>query len=307
MSERPLRVALVGLGVIARYYLAALERSPEFELVVACDRDPERLREARAMGVETSVDTESTLARPDLDAAVLTVPNDLHAELAASALGAGLHVCCEKPLTTSVAEARSLVELARDRGRTLFTALHRRYNSNFCDALGQIGDARIVRASAWYLEDIREHAGEDAWYLDPARCGGGCVADNGPNALDAVRVATGSLEVVSADIRRDARGVDMQAEIELRAPSATAHVMLDWAFAGERKGIELELDDGRSVRADFLAGYPAFKSSLEHEYAGVVAGFRARVEAAGSHGEDGLELVELVESAYAAEASRVRG
>src|SRR5204862_91643 len=63
-----------------------------------------------------------------VDGAVVTVPNDVHAPVCRRLLAAGVAVCCEKPLTTSSADARELVELARSTGTTLFTAFHRRYN-----------------------------------------------------------------------------------------------------------------------------------------------------------------------------------
>jgi len=292
------RVALVGLGAISRFYLPALRASPALELVAVCDSDPERL--APFAGVRTLEDWATTIALPDVDAVIVTLPNDLHAPVCEAALRAGRHVCCEKPLATSAADAARLAALAAERGLTLFTAFHRRYNANLAAARPLLAGARLARVRATYLEDIREHSGPDTWYLDPTRCGGGCVADNGPNALDSLCRLLGPLGLRDAEIEHDACGVDQRARLRLEtADGAEVDLRLAWDHPGEEKRIECELADGSRVTVDFLAGYPAFKSSLEHEYVGVLADFAARVATGGEHGGEGVAIARLIEHAYA--------
>jgi len=157
-----------------------------------------------------------------------------------------------------------------------------------------------------YLERIEEHVGADRWYLDPARCGGGCVADNGPNAFDLVRFFLGDVELVDANVVRDRHGVDRQAVVALRARSgATARVELDWDHPGECKDVEVVLADGRVFTADMLAGYPAFKGSLWHEYVGVLADFVFTMAAGVPGDADGLAVLELVDEVYARTGSGV--
>jgi predicted dehydrogenase len=149
-----------------------------------------------------------------------------------------------------------------------------------------------------YLERIEDHVGVDAWYLDPDRCGGGCVADNGPNAFDLVRGLLGDVSVTDVDITRKA-GVDRQAVIALRAPTgATARVELDWSCPGEVKDVRVDLGDGTTRHVDLLAGHPGFKQSLWHEYHGVVAEFAALVAAGRRASGDGLAALALVEACY---------
>jgi L-arabinose 1- dehydrogenase len=296
---RPLRVAVVGLGVIARYYLEAIDASDELELVAACDRDRARLAGMPA-GVTVTGDAGEVVALDEVEAVVVTLPNDLHAPVCVQALRAGKHVCCEKPLATSAAAAAELARLADERERTLMTAFHRRYNANLAAVEPQLRSSRIRRAGAIYHEDIHEHVGDDAWYLDPARCGGGCIADNGPNALDALRHVLGPLEVRAARIVRDEAGIDVLARIELTAPrDVEAVVELSWDYPhGEQKTLSFELDGGRRIDVDLLAGYPAFKSSLSHEYRGVLADFAARVRGERRVGVAGSDVAWLVERAY---------
>jgi hypothetical protein len=76
-------------------------------------------------------------------------------------------------------------------------------------------------------------------------------------------------------------------------------IELDWAYDGELKDLMVETEDGERLTADMLDGFQAFKSSLEHEYVGVLRDFAARV-ASGEHGDEpGVAAVRFVERAYA--------
>ncbi|MGI5340607.1 Gfo/Idh/MocA family protein [Streptomyces sp. CA-181903] len=293
-----LRIGIVGLGVISRFYVAAFDELPDLELAAVCDLRPEALRpfEGRAA---CFTDHRTMIAEAEPDAVVVNVPNDAHAAVCTDLLAAGLAVCVEKPLATTVEDGRALVRLARERGTVLFTSFHRRYNDNALALLDKISGTPVSSLTVRYLETIEEHAGTDRWYLDPARCGGGCVADNGPNAFDTVRQFLGPVEVTDATVVRDGDGIDRQATVLLRAADgATARVELDWSHPGETKDIEVRLADGTVHSADMLAGHPAFKQSLWHEYAGVLSDFATAVRAGEDRSEGGLAALELVAETY---------
>ncbi|MFE3457141.1 Gfo/Idh/MocA family protein [Nocardiopsis aegyptia] len=294
---RPLRVGVVGLGVISRFYLRALEGASTARLVAVCDRDPAVLA-AHAGPVPGYTDHLRLLEEGGVDAVVVTAPNDVHARVCADALSRGVAVCVEKPLALNVAEGEALMALARERGTVLFTAFHRRYNAEVARLRAALASARAEELTVRYLERIEEHAGTDTWYLDARRCGGGCVADNGPNAFDLVDLLLGPAEAVSARIVRDGGGTDRRADIALRAGGARARVLLDWSYAGERKDVEARLEDGRTLTADMLAGHPGFKESLWHEYEGILDAFERRVRCGSEEGAGGLAALRLVEDAY---------
>jgi predicted dehydrogenase len=289
-------VGLIGLGVIAQRYLRALEAVDGLRLVAACDPLASTMDDLPA-GVARYTDHRALLQNPDVDAVIVAVPNDAHHPVCRDALLAGRAVCVEKPLAISLTDAEDLHRLARGQGLLLFTALHRRYNETVLGLLRSLPDRPPVReVIVRDLERIEEHAGADRWYLDPARCGGGCVADNGPNAYDLVRCLIGEVEVVSAELTRDVSGVDRQALVSLRAPGgATARVELDWSYPGERKDIEVRFADGSVATADMLAGFPGFKDSLWHEYEGIVRAFR---DAGRDEPDPGLAALELVHATY---------
>ncbi|WP_039924425.1 Gfo/Idh/MocA family protein [Amycolatopsis decaplanina] len=287
-----IRVGVVGLGVISRFYLAAVERSPDFELAAVCDLDPAALRGTPVPG---HGDHRAMLAAGGLDAVIVTAPNDVHAAVCRDVLDAGLPVCVEKPLATELADGVDLAARAAAQNVALFTAFHRRYNRNVL-ALREklVGAAPIESLKVRYLERIEEHVGDDRWYLDAVRCGGGCVADNGPNALDLVRLFLGPVSLRHVRITRDAEGVDRQATLELDG----AVVELDWSFPGEVKDIEVRLTDGTRLFADMLSGFPEFKESLWHEYAELLRDFAGAVRRKGAWQDSGLAGLSMVDECY---------
>jgi predicted dehydrogenase len=302
---RSRRIGMIGLGVISRFYLAALERIPSLRLTAVCDTDEAALRPFRGR-VPCHRDHRELLERTNLDGVVITVPNDAHATVGRDVLEAGLPICLEKPLATRITDGQALVDCARTAGVCLFTAFHRRYNHAIQTLARRLApQPPVASLTVRYLERIEEHIGRDRWYLDPARCGGGCVADNGPNAYDLARLFLGDLVVIDADIHRDAQGIDRQARVDLRAASgARARVELDWSYPGERKDVEIILADGGTHRADMLRGYPGFKNSLWHEYLGILRDFE-RALASGEHRVDGgLAALALVEVTYRIERER---
>ncbi|MEU5849142.1 Gfo/Idh/MocA family protein [Saccharopolyspora shandongensis] len=304
MTGASRRVGVVGLGAISKYYLHAIDELPGWELTAVCDVR----KSALAPHLDRTPcfqDHRTMLRESEVDAVVVTVPNDVHAAVCGDALRQGIPVCVEKPLAVSLSDGLDLARLSRAAGVPLFTAFHRRYNDNVLHLLDQARHrADITSLKVRYLELIEEHIGNDTWYLDLRRCGGGCVADNGPNAFDLVRLFLGDVEVARANVTRDAHGTDRQAVVELRsAAGVPATVELDWSHPGETKDVEVLFADGTRLAADMLAGHDGFKSSLWHEYFGILNDFAAAITAEPTTTDGGLAALELVDATYRAELS----
>nr|WSY52853.1 Gfo/Idh/MocA family oxidoreductase [Streptomyces sp. NBC_00886] len=299
------RIGIVGLGAISRFYLAAIEASAAWRLAAVCDLQAERLLPHRNRR-PVFTDHRTMLAEVELDAVVVTVPNDAHAAIA---LAAGVPVCVEKPLAIRLEDAEALVVQARARGVCLFTAFHRRYNREVMALNRELSAPPApVEVTIRYLERIEDHIGGDAWYLDPARCGGGCVADNGPNAYDLAWLLTGEVRVERAEVVRDALGVDRRATVHLRSLSGVpVRVELDWTYPGEVKDITVHLADGSVRTADMLRGFREFKGSLWHEYIGVLADFEHAIRTDADRADDGLAALALTERTYRLAHSGVAG
>lgn len=152
-AERPIRLVLVGAGAWGQNLLRLALGSPRAHLVAVVDPDEQALARAAARaplarGFRT---LDQALALP-LDAALIASPALTHAAAARACLGADLDVFVEKPFTSAVHEASSLVELARQRRRVAMVGHLLRYHPALRELLarlraGAIGAPRSLLSS----------------------------------------------------------------------------------------------------------------------------------------------------------------
>ena len=295
-------VGLAGLGVVSRYYLNAISVLPQVRLAAVCDIDPRKFEQARLWGVTSTPHLYDLVHHPEVEAVVIALPNSLHADACRLALEAGKHVCCEKPLAQCFGDAEQLVQLARSASRTLMTAFHRRYNPNFSAAIAAIVGRQVSRVDAYYLESIREHSAPG--FLNDALTNGGCIADNGSNVFDLLTLLFRDVTSVECRMIRPTVGVETCARLTLADKTgATATVELDWEYAGERKWLDIECNDGFRISVDLLAGSTGFKSSLTPEYESLVTDFVNRINYGAPTTSDVAEVVRLVDAAYRSAAT----
>jgi len=108
------------------------------------------------------------------------------------------------------------------------------------------------------------------------------IVDNGPNSFAVVRHLFGSVTATGAQVERSPEGVDVSAVVRGRLDGGTEVVLrLDWAYDGERKDVVVRHEGGAETRFDMLAGFAAFKSSLQHEYEALLDHFADLIEAGG--------------------------
>jgi predicted dehydrogenase len=183
-----LRVGVLGAGWAGRQHVSGFAKLPTVELVVVCDTDAGR---ARALGSQYGValatdDPVDVLRLPDLDAISITTPNVTHAPLAIAALRAGLHVLCEKPMATSVADAREMVRTAQQRDLVLdvaFTMRQRRDVRWLRDIVAGGSLGRIYHSRAFWVRRTGIPS-LGSWITNQAWSGGGALVDIGVHALD---------------------------------------------------------------------------------------------------------------------------
>ncbi|WP_062213921.1 Gfo/Idh/MocA family protein [Streptomyces sp. NBRC 109706] len=297
----PRRIGVAGLGPTARRSLAAVQELPQWELVAVCDPGPPTGSLPRHVAQHT--DHRAMLAGAGLEALVVAGPAHTHADLCRAALLAGVPVLVEQPLALNPTQGRELAALAQARDLPLFTAFQRRYNDRVRALLRRLPVEVPVRSVVVRdLERIEERSGDDTWPWDPARRGGGCVADAGPHAFDLVRQLLGQVRVVDARMVRDGRGVDRRATVWLSAAmGAEARVELDWSHPGETRDVSVLLADGTELHADILADQQGPGASPQHEYRGLLAEFAEVVAAGRPAHRDGLGALELVADTYALE------
>ncbi len=140
---RTIRIGLIGCGWWGRIDLKAALEVGGCEALAVCDVDSERLSQtasevAAIQGKSPRVfkNFQELLAEPDLDAVIIATPPHWHALQFIEAVGRGLDVYCEKPLSYDVREGQAMVEAARRAGRVVQIGFQRRQS----DAVRQAGD-----------------------------------------------------------------------------------------------------------------------------------------------------------------------
>lgn len=148
-----MKIALVGTGFVADYYMTTLANHPVLSLAGVWDRDAARLEAFRSFhNVPAYTGLDALLADPAVGIVVNLTTPESHYEVTSRALTAGKHVYCEKPLALELAQAEALVTQAQAAGLTLTTApanglsdAHRLVEDTL--RTGRIGTPRLVYAA----------------------------------------------------------------------------------------------------------------------------------------------------------------
>jgi len=124
MASINLNCAVIGCGTWGREVLKTLGRLPAAHVLALCDGYEASLRRcaASAPGAEKYTDHRQVLARPDIQAVIVSTPSHLHREVVLDALAAGKHVYCEAPLAASLEDARAIAQAAKNAPRLNFQA-----------------------------------------------------------------------------------------------------------------------------------------------------------------------------------------
>lgn len=209
VSERPLGIALVGCGAVARLqrtrvypHVAHLGR-----VVATCDLVPERAQELAALlappatepgrqpePIAVYADLEAALADPRVDAIDVCTPHRHHAPVALQAIRAGKHVLVEKPLATTLEDGRRMVAAAREAGAVLAVNEQIRFLAPLLKARDMIAQGTIGRLACVRVHRIGYLSGAymaSGWRADPALAGGGMLLDQGPHYFHALRLLAG--------------------------------------------------------------------------------------------------------------------
>src|SRR6266436_4778934 len=224
VKNRRLRLGMVGGGpgaFIGAVHRIAARMDDRFELVAgALSSDPAKSKAAalelhivaeRAYGTFADM-AASESKRPDrIDAVSIVTPNHLHFAPAKAFLEAGIHVICDKPLTTTVDDAVSLAQIVKKSG--LIFGLTHNYTgypvirqAREMIAAGELGQIRVVQveyAQDWLTTAVEATGQKQAvWRTDPAQSGpAGSLGDIGTHAYNIACFVTGlRCEQVAADV-----------------------------------------------------------------------------------------------------------
>ncbi|CAM3071904.1 Gfo/Idh/MocA family protein [Paracoccus nototheniae] len=159
-----IRVLVVGLGNMGISHALAYHHSPDFQIVGLVNRSAPDLPEALA-GYAVSHDFDEALARLRPDLVCVATYSDSHADLAVAAMRAGAHVFVEKPLATSVADARRVVACARETGRKLVVGYILRHHPSWQRL---IAEARAMGGPYVFRLNLNQQSSGATWQVHKA-------------------------------------------------------------------------------------------------------------------------------------------
>lgn len=282
--SRPIRIALVGIGKIARdQHVPALARNPAFELVATVSGSGAQVGD-RPVFRDLPALIDSGL---DVDAVALCTPPQVRRVAALQAIAAGLHVFLEKPPGATLAEVELLRHAAEQAGRTLFASWHSRFAAGVEPARRWLAGRILRKVSITWREDVRVwHPGQD-WIWQP---GGFGVFDPGINALSiATRILPRALMVEQAELEvpanraapiaarlamRDADDVAVEADFDFRQQGKQS-----WDIVVETEDGTLTLSGGGAQLSVSSGDAAAGEDDLHGEYAGLYARFAELIRA----------------------------
>lgn len=212
----PVNIGMIGYGFMGRAHTNGYKRCPDFfpelghqpVLKAACARSEEKIQAfADQWGYESiETDWRALIARDDIDAIDIAVPNNLHKEIAIAAAEAGKMILCEKPLAMNAAEGEEMCEAVEKAGiaHTVWynyrkvpavTLAKQIIDSG---ALGRVFHYRANFLQDWTISEDLPQGGEALWRLDAEAAGSGVTGDLLAHCIDTAIWLNGTVQDVTA-------------------------------------------------------------------------------------------------------------
>jgi predicted dehydrogenase len=219
---------VAGIGDIARKrVIPAIQAEPRSTLYGFITRDAAKAQVFP--GARTWATIEEAVADPAVDAVYIALPVALHANATITALRAGKHVLCEKPMAFNFTQAEQMVAAGRASGRMFGVSYYRRLYPKLIRARQLVKESAIGRpllaeanCHSWLEIEGRE------WLSDPALAGGGPLYDIASHRIDAMNFLFGKVEracgLRSNTVHR--MGVEDSATVLMGLPGGV-HAMID--------------------------------------------------------------------------------
>ncbi|WP_334153156.1 Gfo/Idh/MocA family protein [Microbacterium sp.] len=332
-APAPLRIAVLSFAhTHALSYVHALRGMPGVELIAADpdgasapDDAPRGAELAAQLGVDY-VDTYDGAFAWKPDAVVIAAENSRHRALVERAAAEGVHVLCEKPLATTVADAIAMREACERAGVILMVAYPVRFAPAVRDAIGELRSGRLGRVLGITGINNGTLPQDRAWFTDPELAGGGALVDHVVHCADLLDELLGeratSVRAVSNGILHAQRDLTVETGglVTIQYPSgvvATIDCSWSWPLSSPTWGgltLQIVAERGTLTVSPFakgVAGHDAHGETwapvgadldallLEEFVAAVRDGRRPQPDAG-----VGIRTVEIVK---AAQASASRG
>jgi predicted dehydrogenase len=177
----------------AEAYISNLRHMEGVELLGVADDDPMRGQTIAAQNQAQYFHTYDDLLEARPDGVIICTENNRHRPFVEMAASRGIHVLCEKPIATTLEDARAIVEACEQAGVLLMPAFPMRFSVPLLEIKtrldhGDFGDVYCFNATNQGEMPTKHRA----WFVDPELAGGGAIMDHTVHLVDMMRWFTGS-------------------------------------------------------------------------------------------------------------------
>ncbi|HUG16115.1 MAG TPA: Gfo/Idh/MocA family oxidoreductase [Thermomicrobiales bacterium] len=205
---RTIRIGIIGTGFGAAH-VGFFRKVPGVEVTAIASAQRARAEAAaERLSIPAATDDYRDLLRQDIDAVVIVTPPHLHAPMTLDAVAAGKHVLCEKPMSSSLSDARRMRDAAVEAGVVHMMNHQMRFTPPYARAAelvedGYIGrlavaDATVTMNPVEYLRLPFWSTSKAGWFTDAGQAGGLLASSAGPHIVDLMRWIGGPIARVAA-------------------------------------------------------------------------------------------------------------
>ncbi|MBP2411916.1 putative dehydrogenase [Arthrobacter stackebrandtii] len=314
-----MRLGIIGAGAVAGLHAQGADDIAGLSLAAVCDLKADAAAKvAEPWGAAVYTDYRQMLAAGVVDAVVINTPHSLHKEMVLAAAAHGVHVLVEKPVATTLEDARTMEDACAAAGVVMVVGMIQHFMAEklalrtALDA-GRLG--RVLMVHDYRSTDYRPGSRPD-WFFDKAVSGGGAFINIGAHCLDrslwlggapAARITATVLNRFGSPVETDGtmellleNGVQLRITIASDCPNNIDEMLvvgeLGTATVDPRRGTFMEIDGERTVL------HTTSPHDIQNAFTAQLADFKAAVGGAApavslAHAS---HVVELVLAAYAA-------
>ncbi len=317
MKKKKLNIGVIGCGKISRLHLENYRSNDNVNLKVVCDIDSVKAKQmAKEFQTAWYTTTEEMLDQEFLEGVSVCVPPAEHLRVTSQLMQKGINVLCEKPIASTVAEAKKMIEIAEDNGVILVIGVCHRFHEPVQQA------KKLIQSGV--LGKISMYRNRFGWVklenLKLIRSRGGIMLDNGFHSVDLFRWLVGPICRVSSwvdEAAKDIREVRDCVVLLKSENGAIGVIELNSSCLNSMNIIEIYGSKGRVV-IDYLGNsYYIVKDSQSQinlgnapmtqrfhneigHFINVILGNEKSIIGA----EEGLKDLEVLEAAYRADKER---
>lgn len=177
-------------------YADGLQKLPNVELVGIFDDHVERGKEVAAKYGTTHYADQSQFLEADMDAVIICSENSRHKEMVLNAAKAKKHILCEKPIATTIEDAKVMIEACEEHDVILQIAFPVRFSSPINELKKMIDSGELGEIVAFRTTNRGQNPG--GWFINKEQSGGGAVLDHTVHMVDIMRWYLGK-EITQVD------------------------------------------------------------------------------------------------------------